>query len=154
PTPAPVENNPAWKQVNADLGLNLKFTYTALQDYNVKLSTVISSSQLPDIFTMNVLGVLIPNEFEFFQSQCADLTQFVSGDAIKAFPNLANFPQSAWKACRFNNKFFALPRLVNSVGSTLLVQQNLLDELGVKEIKNKDDFFRVVKDLSRSPIYG
>ena len=41
---------------------------------------------------MNVLGVLIPNEIEFFQSQCADLTPFVGGDAIKAFPNLANLP--------------------------------------------------------------
>jgi putative aldouronate transport system substrate-binding protein len=154
PTPAQVDQNPAWQQVNKDLGLDLKFTYTALQDYNVKLSTVIASGQLPDIFTMNVLGVLIPNEIDFFQSQCADLTSFVSGDAIKAFPNLANLPQTAWRNCRFNGKFYALPRVVNAVGSTLLVQQNLLDDIGVKEIKNKDDFARVVKDTTRNNVYG
>jgi ABC-type glycerol-3-phosphate transport system substrate-binding protein len=154
PTPAQVAQNPAWQQVNKDLGLDLKFTYTALQDYNVKLSTVIASGQLPDIFTMNVLGVLIPNEIDFFQTQCADLTSFVSGDAIKAFPNLANLPQTAWRNCRFNGKFYALPRVVNAVGSTLLVQQNLLDDIGVKEIDNKDDFSRVVKDTTRNNIYG
>jgi putative aldouronate transport system substrate-binding protein len=154
PTPAPVDQNPAWQQVNRELGLDLKFTYTALQDYNVKLSTVIASGQLPDIFTMNVLGVLIPNEIDFFQSQCADLSTFISGDAIKAFPNLANLPQTAWRNCRFNGKFYALPRVVNAVGSTLLVQQNLLDDIGVKDIKNKDDFARVVKETTRNNLYG
>jgi putative aldouronate transport system substrate-binding protein len=154
PTPAPVNENPAWQQVNKDLGLDLKFSYTALQDYNVKLSTVIASGQLPDIFTMNVLGVLIPNEIDFFQSQCSDLTQFVSGDSIKAYPNLANLPQTAWRNCRFNGKFYALPRVTNAVGSTLLVQQNLLDEIGIKEIKSKDDFSRVVKETTRNGVYG
>ncbi len=154
PTPAPAEQNPAWQQVNKDLGLDLKFTYTALQDYNVKLNTVIASGQLPDIFTMNVLGVLIANEIDFFQSQCADLTPFLGGDAIKAFPNLANLPQTAWRNCIFNGKFYALPRVVNAVGSTLLVQQNLLDEVGVKDIKNKDDFSKVVKDTSKNNVYG
>jgi putative aldouronate transport system substrate-binding protein len=154
PTPAPVDQNPAWQQVNKDLGLDLKFTYTALQDYNVKLSTLLASSQLPDIFTMNVLGVLIPNELDFFQTQCADLTPFVSGDAIKAYPNLANLPQTAWRNCRFNGKFYALPRVVNAVGSTLLVQQNLLDDLGVNAIKNKDDFANAVKSMTRNNVWG
>jgi putative aldouronate transport system substrate-binding protein len=154
PTPAPVEQNPAWQQVDKDLGLSLKFTYTALQDYNVKLSTVIAGSQLPDIFTMNVLGVLIPNEIDFFQTQCADLTSFVSGDAIKAYPNLANLPQTAWRNCRFNGQFYALPRVVNAVGSTLLVQQNLLDDIGVTDIRTRDDFSKVIKDTTRASVYG
>lgn len=156
PTPAPVNENPAWQQVNKDLGLDLKFSYTALQDYNVKLNTVIASGQLPDIFTMNVLGVLIPNEIDFFQTQCSDLTSFVSGDSIKQFPNLANLPQTAWRNCRFNGKFYALPRVTNAVGSTLLVQQNLLDDIGVgvADIKDKDDFSRVVKETTRNGVYG
>jgi putative aldouronate transport system substrate-binding protein len=154
PTPAAVDQNPAWQQVNRDLGLDLKFTYTALQDYNVKLNTVLASGQLPDIFTMNVLGVLIPNEIDFFQTQCADLTPFIAGDAVKGFPNLANLPQSAWRNCRFDGKLYALPRVVNAVGPTLLVQQNLLDDIGVTQINNKDDFARVVKDTTRASVYG
>jgi len=154
PTPAPVDQNPAWQQVNKDLGLDLKFTYTALQDYNVKLNTVIASGQLPDMFTMNVLGVLIPNEIDFFQTQCADLTPFMSGDAIRAYPNLANLPQTAWRNCVFNGKFYALPRVVNAVGSTLLVQQNALDDVGITAIKNKDDFGNAVKEMTRNNVFG
>lgn len=154
PTPAPVDSNPAWQKVNKDLGLNLTFTYTALQDYNVKLNTVIASGQLPDMFSMNVLDVLIPNEMDFFASQCADLTPYLAGDAIRAFPNLANLPQFAWRAGRFNGKFYALPRVVNAVGPTLLAQQNLLDDIGLPEIKSRDDFLRAVKDTSRRGVYG
>ncbi len=154
PSPAGVDQNPAWQQVNNDLGLDLQFTYTALQDYNVKLNTVISSGQLPDIFTMNVLGVQIPSEAEFFQSQCADLTPYVSGDAIKAFPNLANLPQTAWRNCMFGGKFYALPRVVNAVGSTMLVQQNALDEAGIKAINSKDDFANAVKAMTTNGVYG
>jgi putative aldouronate transport system substrate-binding protein len=154
PTPAPADQNPAWQQVNKDLGLSLQFTYTALQDYNVKLNTVISSGQLPDIFTMNVLGVQIPSEAEFFQSQCAELTPFLGGDAIKAFPNLANLPQLAWRNCLYAGKLYALPRVVNAVGSTLLVQQNALDEVGITKIENKDDFTRAVKEMTGNGVYG
>ena len=154
PSPAPADQNPAWQQVNKDLGLDLQFTYTALQDYNVKLSTVLSSGQLPDIFTMNVLGVQIPSEQEFFQSQCADLTPFVSGDAIKAYPNLANLPQPAWRNCLFGGNFYALPRVVNAVGSTMLVQLNALDETGIKAIKSKDDFANAVKQMTTNGVYG
>ena len=154
PSPAGVDQNPAWQQVNADLGLDLQFTYTALQDYNVKLSTVLASGQLPDIFTMNVLGVQIPSEAEFFASQCADLTPFVSGDAIKAFPNLANLPQTAWRNCIYNGKIFGLPRVVNAVGSTMLVQQNALDQVGITTIANKDDFANAVKETSTGGVYG
>ena len=106
------------------------------------------------MFTMNVLGVQIPSEVEFFRSQCADLTPFVSGDAIKAFPNLANLPQSAWRNCVFDGRFYALPRVVNSVGSTLLVQQNALDEVGVSTIRNKDEFTNAVKETTRGGVYG
>ena len=154
PTPAGVDQNPAWQQVNKDLGLDLQFTYTALQDYNVKLSTVISSGQLPDIFTMNVLGVQIPSEADFFASQCTDLTPYLSGDAIKAFPNLANLPQTAWRNCVFGGKIYALPRVVNAVGSTMLLQQNAFDETGMTGIASKDDFGNAVKAMTTGGVYG
>jgi putative aldouronate transport system substrate-binding protein len=154
PTPAAVDQNPAWQQVNKDLGLSLQFTYTALQDYNVKLNTIISSGQLPDIFTMNVLGVQIPSEAEFFQSQCAELTSVLGGDAVKAFPNLANLPQTAWRNCLYGGKLFALPRVVNAVGSTMLAQQNALDDVGIGDIKTPDDFTNAVKATTRNGVYG
>jgi putative aldouronate transport system substrate-binding protein len=47
-----------------------------------------------------------------------------------------------------------MPRVTNAVGSTMLVQQNLLDEIGVKDVKSKDDFVRVVKETTKGSVYG
>ncbi|MDE3074750.1 MAG: extracellular solute-binding protein [Chloroflexota bacterium] len=154
PPPTAADQNPAWQQINKDLGVNLKFTNVALQDYNTKLSTVIAGGDLPDLFSMNVLDVLIPNELEFFESRAADLTPYVSGDAIKEYPNLANFPPLAWKSTVFNGKIFALPRVTNGVGSAMIVQQNLMDEAGVKEFKNVDDFTKFMQAVTKQGQWG
>lgn len=149
PPPTPVDQNKAHQQINTNLGVNLKFQNVALQDYNTKLSTLMAGGDLPDMFTMNVLNVFVPNETDFFAAACADLTPYVSGDAIKAFPNLANLPPLAWKNTVFNGKIYALPRVVNGVGSTMLVQQNLLDAAGIKGFSNGDDFMKAMKALTK-----
>jgi len=150
PPPPPPDQNPAWAQVNKELGINLKFGTVALQDWDSKLATMLASGDMPDMLTLDVLGRLIPNELDFMTRQAADLTPYVSGDAIKAYPNLANFTPAAWKYCVRGGRFFGLPRLTNSVGATMIVKQNLLDERGVKSFSNKDDFLKFLQDVKAS----
>jgi putative aldouronate transport system substrate-binding protein len=155
PPGPPLEQNAAWQQVNRELGVSLKWNTTALADWETKLSTVLASGELPDLFTINVLGRLIPNQVDFLKSVAADLTPYLAGDAVKTYPNLANYPPIAWRNAVFDNKLYAVPRLTNSVGPTLLVKQNVLDDLGVKGFKNKDEFLAVLKDISKSGrMYG
>ncbi len=150
PPPPPLDQNPAWQQMNTEIGVNLKFGTVALQDWDQKLATMLASADMPDMLTLDVLGRLIPNELEFMNRQCADLTPFVSGDAVKAYPNLANFTPAAWKYCVRGGKIFALPRLTNSVGATMIVKQNLLDERGIKSFANKDEFLKFMQDVRSS----
>jgi putative aldouronate transport system substrate-binding protein len=155
PPGPPLEQNATWQQLNRELGVSLKWNTTALADWETKLSTVLASGELPDLFTINVLGRLIPNQVEFLKSVAADLTPYLAGDAVKAYPNLANYPPIAWRNVVFDNKLYALPRLTNSVGAIMLVKQNVLDDLGVKGFKNKDEFLAVLKDITRSGrMYG
>lgn len=155
PPGPPLDQNATWQQVNSGLGVKLQWNTTALADWETKLSTVLASGELPDLFTINVLGRLIPNQVDFLKSTAADLTPYLSGDAVKAYPNLANYPPIAWRNAVFDNKIYALPRLTNSVGSTMLVQQNVLDDMGVKSIENKDQFLTVLKDITRGGrMYG
>jgi putative aldouronate transport system substrate-binding protein len=155
PPPPAVDQNPAWQQVNKETGVNLKFGTVALQDWDSKLATMLASGDMPDMLTLDVLGRLIPNELDFMSRTCADLTPYISGDAIKAYPNLANFTPAAWKYCVRGGKLFALPRLTNSVGSTMIVKQNLLDERGVKDFKNKDEFLKFLQDVrEKSNMFG
>jgi putative aldouronate transport system substrate-binding protein len=147
PPPPALDQNPAWQTMNKEIGVSLKFGTVALQDWEAKLATMLANGDMPDLLTLEVLGRLMPNELDFLARQCADLTAYVSGDSIKGFPNLANLTPSAWKNCVKGGKFYALPRLTNSVGSTMIVKQNLLDERGIKEIKNKEDFLKLLQDI-------
>ncbi|MGH2364585.1 MAG: extracellular solute-binding protein [Chloroflexota bacterium] len=148
--PPTVDHNPAWQAVNKALNANLQMPIISAADYNTKLSTVMASGDLPDIFTLSIFGSTIQNEPEFLSSKCVDLTPHLSGEAIKNYPNLANFPTVAWKNVIFGNKLYGIPRLgVGAVGPTMLVQQKQLDALGVKAIKSTSDFTHVLTELTR-----
>ena len=55
--------------------------------------------------------MIFDNAAEFLDSQCADLTPYLSGDAVKEYPNLAAIPTFAWKnsGCAYNGKIYMWP---------------------------------------------
>jgi putative aldouronate transport system substrate-binding protein len=98
PPPSPLEENPAWQEVNERLNATFKFNIvTNPGDYPVKLATTMAGNDLPDLiyFQGGVDGVAhIP---EFLQNKCADLTAYLAGDAAKDYPYLAAMPTFAWQ---------------------------------------------------------
>jgi putative aldouronate transport system substrate-binding protein len=58
-------------------------------------AAILAGGELPDMFCISVLGSLIPGMPELMASSCTDLTPYVGGDAITAYPNLANLPPTA-----------------------------------------------------------
>ena len=96
--PTPLEQNPVWQKVHQDLGVTMKFPIIQLADYPTKLNTTLASGTLPDLLSLGAgLGSGMASLPEFLQSQCSDLTPYVSGDAVKEYPNLANLPTFAWR---------------------------------------------------------
>jgi putative aldouronate transport system substrate-binding protein len=153
--PTPVGQNPAWQAINKAMGVNLTCDNVPLQDYIPKLNTLLAGGKLTDIISMNLQGAFIPNELQFFERSCADLTPYLSGDAIKAYPNLANLPAHTWKMTVFNGKIYEVPRVVNAVGANLLAAQHLLDGAGIKkDFKNTDDFTAALKALTTAGTWG
>jgi len=104
PAPPAIDQNPAWQEVNKQIGANLKINAVGAPDYLTKLNTAIASGDIADIFYASVIGTGLQNMPDFLSSQCADLTPFLSGDAIKDFPNLAAFPSFRWPYGVFNGK--------------------------------------------------
>src|SRR5579871_3047391 len=47
--PTPVDQNPAWKEINRQLNANVQYTITPVADYGTKLAAAMSGSDLPDI---------------------------------------------------------------------------------------------------------
>ena len=93
------------------------------------------------------------SEPEFLESQCADLTPYLAGDAIKDYPNLANLPSFAWPTMVFNGKIFAVPRVKGGLagpnGTSLIVQGKAFDQAGFGSLTfaNVDEFTRALKTM-------
>jgi putative aldouronate transport system substrate-binding protein len=84
PTP---DSNPIWAELNKRIGANLNITITPFADYGTKLPTILAGNDLPDLLFLP-RGQRVPGFAQFLDSQAADLTPYLSGDAVKDYPNL------------------------------------------------------------------
>lgn len=146
PPPTPMASNAEWKEVNRRMGGTFNVDYVAASDYLTKATTMMAGNDFPDLF--QITG-LLPNEFEFLQAKCVDLTPRLAGSAIRKYPNLANLPTFTWKASVLNGSIYGVPVPRALMGNPLYVHQEMFDELGVTEMKNADDVLRVLKELTR-----
>ncbi len=148
--PTPVDQNPAWQRVNQEIGVKVDLPLTQLADYPTKLNTIIAGGALPDLLSLGAgNGLSIANLPEFLQSQCTDLTPLVSGDAVKAYPNLANLPPYAWRNAVFNNRIYAVPSVRASISNAILFGKGkLLDGVGGINFKDSSDFLRAMQQLT------
>jgi putative aldouronate transport system substrate-binding protein len=148
PVPPALDQNPAWQEVNKQIGATLKINAVAAPDYLTKLNTTIASGDLPDIFYASVIGTGLQNMPHFLASQCADLSPFLGGDAIKDYPNLAAYPSFRWPFGIFGGKLFAIPA-ATMTGQALLAKGRILDENGISSFANADDFLKAAKQLTK-----
>jgi putative aldouronate transport system substrate-binding protein len=83
------------------------------------------------------------------QASCADLTPYLSGDAVKDYPNLAAYPTNSWKPTVFNGSIYAVPNVRAPINYVWYVNQNLMDQAGAQPPKSADDFKRLVQEFTR-----
>jgi putative aldouronate transport system substrate-binding protein len=146
---APYENNTLWQGVAKAMNVNLKLNLVPFSDYSFgKFQTIVAGDDLPDLLFVPIGGV-IPELPAFLESKCADLTPYLSGDAVKDYPNLANLPTLAWKNVVFNGKLLGVPVAQSVFYWALWMHQELLDEMGSAPPANADDFKRLLVALTK-----
>src|SRR6266700_4410514 len=147
--PTPMDSNARWQAVNKELGVDLKINIQPQADYpTVKLPTLIAGGELPDIVYI-ATNAVIPQFPTLLKSKCADLTPYLSGDAVKEYPNLANFPTLAWKQVIYNNAIYGVPVPYPLYLWVHWVHQNLLDQEGLARPKNADDYKNLGQHFTR-----
>lgn len=159
PPPTPLAQNPAWQAVNKELNADVQFDVVAQADYAVKLGTVMASSDMPDVLYIyapagSSSALAAANGLpQFLQSQAADLTPYLAGDAAKDYPNLAAIPTPAWKnaGCAYQNHLYLIPIHRYLPGQMFVKNVDAWDsELGKDYVpKNADDFKRALLQLTK-----
>jgi putative aldouronate transport system substrate-binding protein len=126
PIPPPASRNEYWRNINDKLGVTMNLQMTPNSNYDDKLPTVLSG-ELPD-FTM-VLNT--PNLPQLMKAKCQDLTEFLSGDAVKDYPMLANLRPESWRTTVFNGGIYGIPIPRERVGVIWYTRVDLVKSLGL-----------------------
>src|SRR5215208_4081146 len=152
--PTPLDQNPAWQEVNRQLNVTLKPSVSSAPDYPAKLGTMMAGNDLPDIMYLLDGLAAAPNIPRFLQTLCADLSPYLSGDNIKQYPNLAAIPTYAWRSAGsvVDGQLYTIPIPTSLTGIyTLFRNTDIWDaEIGPGYApKSADDFKRILQQLNR-----
>jgi putative aldouronate transport system substrate-binding protein len=142
-----LEQNAAWQAVNKDMGLTVRQQVYGSGDYRNGLATTIAGGNLPDTIYNQSTNV-IANLPQFLQTQCADLTPYIGGDAVKDYPNLANIPTPCWAETVYNGAVYAVPVPRAPFLNAFVVRQDVVDQAGLPAPKSADDFKRFLVALT------
>jgi putative aldouronate transport system substrate-binding protein len=144
-----LDQNSAWQAVNTDMGLTVRQRLYGSADYRNGLNTTIAGGDLPDALYNSPMK-FIPSLPSFLQAQCADLTPFIGGDAVKDYPNLANIPTPCWAETVFNGAIYAVPVPRAPFLNAFLVRQDLVDQAQLQAPKSADDFKKFLVTLTNA----
>ncbi|MFE6038635.1 sugar ABC transporter substrate-binding protein [Streptomyces sp. NPDC056452] len=145
-----------WQALNKELGVDLDLVVIPAMESQQKFATLVAGGELPDIMCVSAN---LPNPTELIAAKCQDLTEFLSGDAVKAYPNLAAVPTYAWKAAgRIGGRIYRIPVERARIGHSLSANMERLKQAGiwVPEIGGiaVDDFTKGLQQLSGRKQWG
>jgi putative aldouronate transport system substrate-binding protein len=148
-----MDQNPAWQEVNRQLNASVRMDPTPLTETATKTAVMIAGggNDLPDLLSLGMGITSINNLPQFVEATCADLTTYLSGDAIKAYPYLAAIPTLSWKWCVYNGKILAIP-IARQAIYTVVYKSSLVwdNEIGAGVVpKDAADFKKILQTLTR-----
>ncbi|MER7718165.1 extracellular solute-binding protein [Streptomyces flaveolus] len=146
----PKADNAYYKAMNDLIGVDVVWQNQDGNTYDQKLGAVLASSEVPDVVVVpgwNMTGK-IPSAII---GKFADLGPYLSGDAVKDFPNLAAIPTDAWQRSIFGGKLLGLPMPSSYVsGIVPLYRQDIFEKEGYEVPRSCDEFMALAKDATNA----
>ena len=146
----PKSGNAYYKAMNELIGVDVAWQNQDGNTYDQKLGAILASSDIPDVVVVpgwNMNGK-IPTAII---SKFADLGPYLSGDAIKDFPNLAAIPTDAWRRSIFGGKLRGLPMPAPWAPSIVpLYRKDIFDKEGYEIPKSCDEFMALAKEITNA----
>jgi putative aldouronate transport system substrate-binding protein len=145
--PPSMADNAAWQHLNQQLGSEFQFQPVPAADYPARFATAVAGNELPAMMELAPVARLP----ELVRARFIDLTEHLSGDAVRRYPNLANLPTAAWQSGVFNNGIYGIPtdRGMWQTGA-LFQRRDLIAAKGLdaSQINNFDDLFSLCQQLT------
>ncbi|MGL4176318.1 MAG: extracellular solute-binding protein [Dermatophilaceae bacterium] len=148
--PPGVDSNSYWAGLNDRLGVELDLAMTPFADWQDKFATTIAGDQIPDVLQMQIASFnIVANAPRLLEARFSPLEEYLSGAAIKDYPNLANIPTENWRPCVFNGALYGIPIPRGIVGNYHFIRADRFKAAGVStEPKGIEELLEAGKALT------
>ncbi|WP_369035523.1 MULTISPECIES: Tat pathway signal sequence domain protein [Streptomyces] len=144
----PSNDNPYYTAMNDAIGVKATWQNQDGNTYDEKLGAVLASSEIPDVVVVpgwNLNGK-IPSAIN---AKFADLGPYLSGDKVKAYPNLAAVPTDAWQRSIFGGQLRAIPMPASYVTNIVpFYRKDIFTAKGYELPKTPDEFLAWAKEAT------
>ncbi|MEE6260794.1 extracellular solute-binding protein [Plantactinospora sonchi] len=136
--------------VNAELGVPVTFSVQDGNLYADKLNALLGARDVPDLLCVPEWEVSkLPRFSDAVAALFEDLTDHLSGDAVKNYPMLGTFPTGAWRNALWNERLMAIPNPSDGpFPIALFCRKDLLDAAGLGFPKTIDELFEIGKRVT------
>ena len=143
----PPSNSQYFEAVKTAMNAPIDLVLVPAGDYIQRFSTVMAGGDLPQ--TIEIPGYLaLPRIADFLKSQCVDLSEHLSGDAVKKYPNLAAVPTQSWRSTRINGRLYGVPIPRNVFAPAPFYRKDIVDSRGVALPTNADEFVAFCEEFT------
>lgn len=145
PTAPGMNDNTMWQAINEAIGGTLEIDFVHASEYQQRLATTIAGGDIPDLVSINRDVQGLP---EMLEATFADLTEYLSGDAVLDYPNLAALPTESWRSSVVSGKIWGVPIPRLPIPGVPFVRNDLIAGAGLPtEPQNIDEFKVLLEGL-------
>jgi len=145
-TPPPVGSNKYWQAINAALGTQMNLVMAPPDDYPAKFSSAVASGDLPDVALLLMNTPKLPQVVE---AEFQDLTDFVSGSAVRKYQALANITTQRWKSAVIDGRIRGVPQTRSAIASIFSARSDVCQQRGLDPvIKSSQDLLTLCRGLT------
>jgi putative aldouronate transport system substrate-binding protein len=152
----PVSGNAYWQLLNKEMNLNIKGTLIPSGDFQTKFPALVAGNDLPEVVSVPMY-VQLSRLPQLVESEFTDLSEHLSGDAVKKYPNLAGIQESGWANAYFDGRIYGVPRS-DPIFQTLIYTKTdvIARKGGDPQPKNLAEFTALAKAVTdhRSGVYA
>ncbi|GAA4558285.1 extracellular solute-binding protein [Planotetraspora kaengkrachanensis] len=145
PSP-PVDQSPYWQLLNKELNLNVIPHQVPYADFQTKFPALVAGDDLPE-FVSVPLYENVARLPQLAEAQFTDLSEFLSGDAVKKYPNLAGIQKAGWLNGYLNGRIYGVPKSDPVFSTQIYTKTDVIQAAGANpQPANLQEF----KDLAKA----
>ncbi|WP_248962805.1 extracellular solute-binding protein [Sphaerisporangium perillae] len=105
----PLEENVYWQLLNKELNVKVNPIRVPFADFATKFPAMVAGDDLPEVVSIP-LYMNVARLPQLAEAQFTDLSDHLSGDAVKKYPNLAGIQEAGWLNGYLNGRIYGVPK--------------------------------------------